>query len=100
MSLPTLPARSTTLKTIVLLPDRTAPVQLIAVPLTMLVMLDQELPLSKEPYSTSSAESAAEIDPVIVWAAALVTKSAALPPVSVLMSMPDIHTVGGELSRT
>ena len=46
---PELPAASVTLKTMALLPESVAPVQLMAVPLTMLLTSIQVVPPSTEP---------------------------------------------------
>ena len=98
--LPVLPARSVTLKTMLLLPDKVAPVQLMALPLAMLVIVVQVLPPSTEPYKMSPVLSAALSVALMVCAAVCVVKSVALVPVSALNTTPLTVSVGAVVSTT
>ena len=96
--LPVFPARSVTLKTILLLPDNVAPLQLIAVPLTIDVISLQVIPPSTEPKRVSPVDNAADNVALIVCAAVLVIKSLLLVPVSALRLTPLTVRVGAFVS--
>ena len=81
-----------------LLPDKVAPVQLMAVPLAMLVIVVQVLPPSTEPYKMSPVLSAALSVALMVCAAVCVVKSVALVPVSALNTTPLTVSVGAVVS--
>ena len=94
---PSLPARSVTFSSMLLAPERVAPVQLTAVPDTEPVTSAQVAPPSTEPRSRSPAASGALSAPVIVCAATFVTKSPSTP-VSAEMSSPETPVVGAAAS--
>ena len=91
-----LPSPSTTLKAMLLLPKSEAPVHVTVLIFTLLVMFNQRVPLSSDPYRTSPEASVEESVPVIVCAAVAVTKSERLVPVSALMPTLLTLTVGAE----
>ena len=76
--LPSFPARSATLNTMLLLPLSVALFQLMAVPLTLVVMSVQLVPPLTEPYRMSPVAKAADRVALMVWAAVVVLKSVLL----------------------
>ncbi len=93
-----LPAASVILNTIVLLPDKEAPSQLIIVLFTLLVISVQVSPLSTEPYRISPVDKLPDNVAPIVCAAVLVIKSVSDDPVSALKFTPDTVNVGASVS--
>ena len=95
-----MPAASRTLKLMVLLPARVAPVQLRLVPLVLAVMSVQVAPPSTEPKSWSPVCNAALRLAVMVWPAVWVMKSLALLPLSLLMRTAETVVSGAVVSST
>ena len=96
--MPSLPAASLTLSLSVLLPASVTPDQARLVPLTALLRSVQVAPLSSEPKTFSPAASGALRLPVMICEAAVVMKSVALLPVSLLSATPLKVVPGGVVS--
>ena len=92
-----LPARSLTLNLRLLLLVSVAPVQVMVVPPTMVLMLVQVVPPSVEPYRMSVVASAPLRVAVMVCAAVWVIKSPAVP-VSALKTVPLTVCAGAVVS--